>query len=130
MTNQQAADIQDHLIKELNRYGFGDLIQDSLLFLEEKLPENERVTPSDFLLQFLQEIIESIENISNENYQGLLARFNRLLSPNSMRVQTLSVELTGTEGEAFDLSNLPSYAPLIEELRNIREFLSTFDNNN
>ena len=128
MTDEQAVDIQNHLIQELNRYGFGDLVEDSLLYLEEQLPENERVSPSDFLLLFLQEMIESIEHISNENYQSLLARFNQSLSSDGAQIETLSVELTGTQGGALDLRYLPSYAPLINELRRVREFLAPPDN--
>ena len=130
MTDDQAVDIQIHLIQELNRDGFGDLVEDSLLYLEDQLPENERISPSDFLLSFLQEMIASIENISNENYKSLLARMNESLSNTESRVTTLSVELTGTQGGSFDLRYLPNYAPLLAELRQIQEVLATPDNNN
>jgi hypothetical protein len=131
MTDGQAIEIQQHLIQELNSTGFGDLVQDTLLYLQDQLPENETVRPRNFLLQFLEEMIYSIQQISNDNYGGLLERLNaHLTNENKPVIQSLSVERVGTQGETFDLRALPSYARLTANLRRIRSFLAESNNNN
>ena len=120
MTQDQAIEIREHLVNQLNVSGFSDIVTEVNTRLEESYEEIEFQKNPRFLLTFfLSESIEVLQGLSNKNYEKLLERFNEFTTDDS-KVQSISVELLN-QGEPiyFDLKDLPNYNDITETFQNI-----------
>lgn len=120
VTEQQATEIRQHLIDELNKNGFGEVVSQVNTRLEEEYDDENFERNSRYLLGFfLTESIEVLENLSNDNYPELINRFNEYTKA-EQRIETITVELLNEGEQAFyDLKNLPSYNKIISSFREI-----------
>lgn len=120
MDRNQAKEILDHLILELNSNGFGIVVTEVNTRLEEDL-EFEKWNPNylSLLRYFLKESIEIFENLSNNDFPGLINRLNKYLD-GGHQIQTVSVEMITGEDEFYDLKNLPDYENIINALKEIQ----------
>jgi hypothetical protein len=120
VTEQQATQIRQHLINELNKNGFGDIVSEVNTRLEEEYDEEKFERNSRYLLVFfLSESIEVLENLSNDNYPELINRFNEYTKGES-RIEAITVELLNEAEQGFyDLKDLPSYNKIISSFREI-----------
>lgn len=120
ITSEQANDIRDFLIKELNNNGFGDIVTEVNTRLEEEYEEeNFERQPRNLLDFFLTQSIEILEDLSNNNFQGLINRLNEYTNGEN-KIETINVELLNSgEQVYYDLSELPSYDKIISTFRNI-----------
>ena len=91
MTIEQAIEIREHLITELNANGFGQVVTEINIKMEENHEEFER-KPHGLLLYFFQESITVLENLSNRDYEQLLEKFNRYTEGEN-RIDSIVVEL-------------------------------------
>ncbi len=120
MTQEQATEIREHLINQLNANGFSDIVTEVNTRLEENYNEDEfQKNPRYLLTFFITESIEVLEGLSNKDYDKLLGRFNEFTRGDN-KVQSISVELLN-QGEPvyFDLKNLPDYNDITEAFQNI-----------
>ncbi len=120
MTPEQATDIREHLINQLNANGFSDIVTEVNTRLEENYEEKEfERSPRYLLTFFLSESIDVLDGLSNKNYNKLLTRFNEF-NKGDYRVESISVELLN-QGESvyFDLKELPDYKNIIDTFQNI-----------
>lgn len=120
ITSEQAIDIRNFLVKELNKNGFGDIVTEINTRLEEEYEDEKFERNSKYLLVFfLQESIEILENLSNNDFQGLVNRINRFTEA-EQRIDTINIELlnAGTQ-EFYDLRELPNYNPIISTFRDV-----------
>ena len=120
ITPEQANDIRDFLIKELNNNGFGDIVTEVNTRLEEEYEEEKFERQPRYLLDFyLTQSIEVLENLSNKNFQGLINRLNEFTKGEN-KIETINVELLNSgEQVYYDLSELPSYDEIISTFREI-----------
>jgi hypothetical protein len=120
ITQRQSIDIRLHLIKELNRSGFGDIVTEVNIRLEEEYEvENFERTSRYLLTFFLTECIEVLENLSNKDFPALVSRLNDFTAGDA-RIDTINVELlTDGKPEYYDLSNLPNYDKIISSFQEI-----------
>lgn len=120
ITPEQANDIRDFLIKELNNNGFGDIVTEVNTRLEEEYEEEKFERQPRYLLDFyLTQSIEVLENLSNKNFQGLINRFNEF-TKGEKKIETINVELLNSgEQVYYDLSELPNYDKIISTFREI-----------
>lgn len=110
MTAEQATDIREFLIKQLNSNGFSDIVTEVNTRLEENYEEGEFERNPRYLLDFfLSESIDVLDSLSNKNYSGLINRFNEFNSGDN-RIEKIYVELLN-QGKSvfFDLQELPNY---------------------
>lgn len=96
VSETQAQEIRLHLMKQLEKNGFGIIARNTLITLEENseeiyFDEKQEVAQSikvyserDFLIDFLNELIQSFKVISNNNYQKVLEDINSALSEDSL----------------------------------------------
>src|SRR5690606_31562836 len=122
MTGQQATEVREHLIKELNTHGFGDIVSEINIRLQESYEEgNFQRNPRYLLDFFLRESIEILNGLSNKDFQNLISRFNEFTIGNN-DVESISVELLN-QGEQvlFDLSELPNYNEIIDVFTEVLE---------
>jgi hypothetical protein len=122
MTNTQAIEIREHLIRELESNGFGDIVREINTQLRENSEDIEFQRSPRYLLDFfLVESINILDGLSNKNYQGLIDRFNEFTSGNN-KVDTISVELLD-QGEPiiYDLRELPDYKEIITVFNQVRD---------
>ena len=120
MTPDQAKDIREHLIKQLNSNGFGDIGTEVNTRLEENYEEEQFERNPRYLLDFfLTESIDVLESFSNKNYRRLINRFNEFNSGDN-RIEKISVELLN-QGESvfFDLQELPNYKTITTTFQEI-----------
>lgn len=118
ITPQEATDLREFLIKELNRNGYADIVTEvSSRLIEDYAEESFERSPRSLLDFFLSQSIEILENHSNSDYQRIIGRLNKFTT-NDEKVQTIRVELLN-DGKPtyFDLKELPNYT----------EIISTFD---
>ncbi len=120
ITSEQANDIRDFLIKELNNNGFGDIVTEVNTRLEEEYEEENFERQPRYLLDFfLTQSIEVLENLSNNNFQSLINRLNEFTKGEN-KIETINVELLNSgEQVYYDLSELPSYDKIISTFREI-----------
>jgi hypothetical protein len=124
MTEEEATEIRQHLIDQLNINGFGTVVSEINIRVEEDYEEKDFVRSPRFLLKyFLTESIDILGNLSNDKYAKLIGRFNEYNK--SGNLEGISVELI-SEGETkyYDLRDLPSYMKIITALEEIRNELS------
>ncbi len=127
---QEAVEIRDHLIAELERTGYGDIVREVIFRLEED-PERgafEQGNPAYFLNYFLSHAIDVFETISNDSFERLLNRFNEYLHTENKGIEAVEVELVGgnhNEPIFYDLKQLPSYKEIIEVLKNIQREINS-----
>jgi hypothetical protein len=120
ITPQQATDLIEFLIKELNNNGFSDIVTEVSTRLEEEYEEEKfERTPRYLLDFFLTESIAVFENLSNKNFSGLINRLNEF-TKGEKKIESINVELLNA-GEAvyYDLSELPNYNKIISTFREI-----------
>lgn len=120
ITPQEATDLREFLIKELNSNGFGHIVTEVSTRLEEDYEEESFERSPRYLLDFfLTQSIETIENLSNSNFQGLISRLNEFTRSDE-RIQTINVELLN-DGEQtyFDLKELPDYSEIISTFKEV-----------
>ena len=120
ITPEQANDIRDFLIKELNNNGFGDIVTEVNTRLEEEYEEEKFERQPRYLLDFyLTQSIEVLENLSNKNFQGLINRLNAFTKAEK-KIETINVDLLNSgEQVYYDLSELPNYDKIISTFREI-----------
>lgn len=120
ITPEQANDIRDFLIKELNNNGFGDIVTEVNTRLEEEYEEEKFERQPRYLLDFyLNQSIEVLENLSNKNFQGLINRLNEF-TKGEKKIETINVELLNSgEQVYYDLSELPNYDKIISTFQEI-----------
>lgn len=130
ITLQEAAELRDHLITELERTGYGGIVTQVISRLEED-PERDAIeqgNPVYFLNYFLSQAIDVFETISNDNYERLLNRFNEYLHTENNGIEAVEVELVGgnrNEPSFYDLKQLPSYKEIIEVLKSIQREINS-----
>lgn len=120
ITPEQATEIREFLTKELNTYGFNDIVTEVNTRLEEDYYEEDfKRSPQYLLLFFLKESISVLENLSNKNYEKLIDRFNEL-AQGETKIEKITVELMN-EGkqEYYDLNNLPNYDKIVSSFSEI-----------
>lgn len=120
ITPEQANDIRNFLIKELNNNGFGDIVTEVNTRLEEEYEEEKFERQPRYLLDFyLTQSIEVLENLSNKNFKGLINRFNEF-TKGEKKIEAINVELLDSgEQVYYDLSELPNYDKIISTFREI-----------
>lgn len=120
ITLQQATEIRQHLIKELNNNGFSDIVTEVNTRLEEEYDERGFERNPKYLLDFfLTESIEVLENLSNKNFQELITRFNEFVS-GEKKIESINVELLNDGEQTFyDLKFLPNYNQIVASFREI-----------
>lgn len=120
MTPEQATEIREHLINELNANGFNDIVTEVNNRLVENCEEMDfERTPRYLLTFFLSESISVIEGLSNKNFDKLLNKFNEFIKGNN-RIESISVELLSQGKSAyFNLKDLPDYKDIIETFLSI-----------
>jgi hypothetical protein len=124
MTDNQATEIREYLIEQLNKNGYSDIVREINTRLQEDFEEKDfHRTPRQLLNFFLSESIDILSSLSN-NYEELISRFNKINS-NDKNISGISVELLN-QGETtfFDLKNLPNYTEItiaFEEVQSIIE---------
>jgi len=120
MTSDQANEIREFLISQLNENEYNDIVAEVNTRLEEDYGERafER-NPISVLTFFLVESIEVLENLSNRNFGSLISRFNQIISGEN-KIGRISVELLN-QGKSvyFDLKDLPDYKNIIIDFRDI-----------
>lgn len=121
MTPEQATEIRKHLIEQLNIHGFSDIVIEINTRLEEDYEEKGfRKDPKYLLDFFLAESNEILNNLSHNNYQELISRFNKINSGEN-RIDRISVELLDSgDSSFFDLYELPNYNKITEVFEDIR----------
>lgn len=120
VTPQQATELREFLIMELNNNGFGDIVIEVSTRLEEEYEDDNFERNPRYLLDFfLTESIEVLENLSNSNFEEIINRLNRFCeSENS--INTINVELLNSgEQVYYDLRELPNYNKIIDTFREI-----------
>ncbi len=120
MTTEQAIEIREHLIAELNRNGFSDIVNEVNARIEEDYQEETFERSPRFLLTFfLEEAIDVIDASSNKNYENIINRLNEFII-SERQIEGVSVELLN-QGQTvlYDLANLPNYSELIEILQEV-----------
>lgn len=122
ITPEQAIDIREFLVKELNNNGFGDIVTEVNTRLAEEYEEEKFERHPRYLLDFfLTQSIEILENLSNKNFQGLLNRLNEF-AKSEQPIKTINVELLNSGEESYyDLSELPNYDEIISTFGTILE---------
>jgi hypothetical protein len=122
ITPQEATDLREFLIIELNSNGFSDIVTEVSTRLEEDYEEEsfER-SPRNLLDFFLTQSIETLENLSNSNLQGIISRLNKFIQ-SSEKIQSINVELLN-DGEQtyYDLKELPDYSEIISTFTEVLE---------
>lgn len=120
MTQEQAIEIREHLVSELNKYGFSDVVTEVHTRLEEDYEEGDfKKEPHSLLVFFLKESIEVLENLSNKNFPELIKRLNRLIE-GDMKIETVKVELLdNSKKDFYDLKDLPNYDKITTAFREI-----------
>ncbi|WP_250255133.1 hypothetical protein [Chryseobacterium sp. Marseille-Q3244] len=126
ITNSQATELREHLIREMQDNGFSNIVNEVNSRLKEDYTQDSQ-NGSQFLLTFyLEESIDILENLSNKDYPGLIKRFNNFLVTNNDlkadQLQSIVVQLLsdGKEQE-YDLANLPNYENVISILKKALE---------
>jgi hypothetical protein len=117
MTPEQATEIREHLIDQLNANGYSHIVTEVNTRLEENYEENEfERSPRYLLTFFLSESIDVLECLSNKNFDKLLNKFNN----GDNRVESITVELLN-QGKPvyFNLKELPDYQDITETLQDI-----------
>lgn len=120
MTPEQATEIREYLINQLNANGFSHIVTEVNTRLEENYEEKEfKKNPRYLLTFFLSESIDVLESLSNKNFDRLLNKFNEF-NKGDDRVESISVELLN-QGEPvyFDLKDLPDYKDITETFHDI-----------
>jgi hypothetical protein len=114
MTPEQATEIREHLVKELNANGFNNILTEVNARLEENYEEGKfESSPRDLLIFFLTESIDILDGLSNKNYDGLINRFNEFIKGDN-KIETISVELLNQdELTYYDLKDLPDYKEIV-----------------
>lgn len=115
MNREQAEEIRQHFIRELDTNGFSFVV-DQVNVSAIDLFEEYKGNPKRFLLFYLEESIAVLESISNKNFQRTLSRINDNLDGTST-VDSINVEQI--DGEHFDLSQLPDYTSLVTSIQEI-----------
>lgn len=130
ITPDEAIDIRDHLIAELERTGYGDIVREVIIRLEEN-PEREAFEqshPGYFLTYFLAQVIDVFETISNDHYENLLNKLSEYVSTENGHITEIQVELIvqdHNQPEFFNLRDLPSYNGIIEMLKEIQQEINS-----
>lgn len=125
MTPEQATDIREYLINQLNANGFSNIVTEVNTRLEENYEEKEfERSPRYLLTFFLSESIDVLEGLSNKNFDKLLNKFNEFNNGDN-RVESILVELLN-QGEPvyFNLKDLPDYKDIIETFQSILNQIS------
>lgn len=120
MTAEQATDIREFLIKQLNSNGFSDIVTEVNIRLEENYEEEQFERNPRYLLDFfLSESIDVLDSLSNKNYSGLISKFDEFISGDN-RIEKISVELLN-QGKSvfFDLEELPNYQTITTTFQEI-----------
>ena len=120
ITQEQASEIRQHLIYELNTNGFGDIVTEINSRFQEEYQEEKFERNSRYFLDFfLTQSIEVLENLSNKNYPELINRLNKFTN-GEKRIGTINVELLNDGEQVFyDLEKLPSYDKIISSFQEI-----------
>ena len=120
MTSEQAIEIREFLIAELNINGFSNMVTTVNTSLKEIYEEEDfERSQKSFTIFFLREIIEIFKSLSNKNYENIIQRFNQVLGE-GLKVNSIFVELLGSrEDEPYDLKDLPDYSDVISTFEGI-----------
>lgn len=121
MTTEEAIEIREHLIEQLNINGFGDVVTEVNTRLREDYDEKEFERNPRYLLDFyLRESVDILENLSNStSYSKIISRINEVITGEA-KVEKISVELMNQGELAYsDLTDLPNYENIIEEFKSI-----------
>ena len=122
VTSQQATELREFLIMELNNNGFGNIVIEVNTQLEEDFEEETfKKQPRDLLDFFLTQSIEVLENLSNKNFQNLVNQLNEFTT-SKQQIEIIDVELLNSgEQKNYDLKELPNYEKIILTFRKILE---------
>lgn len=120
ITPEQATDMREFLIKELISNGFGDIVTEINIRLEEEYEESEFERSPRYILDFfLKESIDVLENISNRNFTELIDRFNEF-TQGEKKIEAINVELLNAGQQVYyDLKDLPNYDKITVTFREI-----------
>ncbi|PWK72895.1 hypothetical protein LX99_04225 [Mucilaginibacter oryzae] len=129
MTPEQATEIYEHLIEEMEKNGFGDITRQVFTRQQERYESpdgrQERFSPRRILFDYMDDSINILEQMSGHHYQKVLSRLNENLVEGY--ISEIEVELN--DESIYPLQELPSYVELINELKSIRSELSESRNN-
>lgn len=120
-TREQAAELNQFIISQLEQNGFGEIADEVLLSLSQNQNYRELAqSPENVLNVFLEQTISSLRTRSNDKYARLLARFNELVDGENP-VTGIEVELVEQGKDNYDLADLPSYMAMIGVLEEVQE---------
>ncbi|GEN77513.1 hypothetical protein [Chryseobacterium hagamense] len=134
MTFQQATEIRLHLIQSLRINGLSEVTQQIEIALREELEQKERLVfnPKRLLIFYIDKSIEILESISNDNFEIIINKLNKAIE-SEVPIEDIQIQLVENQG-VYSLRNLPSYRPIIEELKEIQNIIlednDTSPNNN
>jgi len=124
MTNEQAGAILTELIEELEANGFGEVVRQVRIRLEEAFGDDGdilEISNRQQLKFYLSESIQILDSMSVSHLSeiiGLLNEFTQTEQPiNEIRVALINEQY-------YNLSELPDYTAIITVLRNIQSELS------
>jgi len=114
----QAAEIREHLIRQLTENGFGELIRETVTRLDFDNALDYRQKPTYALNQFIEQLIAVFASLSNSNYELILSTLNNALADGL--ADALLVQPTNDNEEPIDLRSLPDYSGIIAGFREIQ----------
>ena len=128
MTQEQATELREFLVRELNTNGYSDIVLEVTTRLEESYDEEHFERNPFYLLRFfLSESIQVLDSLSNNNFDRLITRFNKVINGN-VRIEGISVELLN-QGEQvyYDLRALPTYGEISATFQEILNEISNYN---
>lgn len=120
MTNEQANEILSHLIAEMQRNGFGEIVRQANTRVEEDFKDNIGFSVRARLKDFLNNSTQILQSISSSAIPSILSQINSFIDEQNP-VEKISVQLINDE--QYNLRELPNYTSLIQSLKTISEEL-------
>lgn len=143
LSEEQADDILQHLIRQLEANGLSDIvssIQESLAVIGElPIERTDRTryeeyprTSRTLLLYYLTGAIDYLQNISSHHYQSIVDNIAKNLSPDGEKLENIKVRYSPLGSETAEqrevsLAALPDYSAVITSLENIRQQLDGYE---
>jgi hypothetical protein len=124
MTSEEAKELREHLIDELDANGLGFVVQEVITRTEEDYSEEDYGevifdrNSRSLLIYFIKECISVLDGLSNKDFPGLLNKLNENNEGN--KIESIVVELLSDEPTTYyNLSQLPNYNEIIIELNEV-----------
>jgi hypothetical protein len=125
VNEQQAEEIRLYLIMQMQRNGFGDVVEEANDRIEARREYGEKnylTNPGELLINFLNEAILTLSGWSSHHLEETIQLLNEALKKSGQEtISSISVALTeDKERPLYNLSELPDYRKLIFWLNDIR----------